>query len=517
MGNKTFFLKYKRSLEKLFSFPIIQRIGRSKIALIIGLVLIVAWQSSFIASRNSLSDKYANRAASAISFEKKFVYFYYYLGLFPVATEMEKLDYSREGAEKLAQENGSALLTEYKSTIRWGDWGQMYLYLPYAYWKGSPEYLDLRPATAGFFVFSLLLLYAAFWRCRLTVPGAILVLFAGSNPFQLFEAFRNENVFSISISLFLLTLAVNLPFIFNKRMTLLNMIVRVCLTAFLIAFLQQMRTGVQILLVSAAFIYLISERLLFWRRIILVFALFLCYWGALNMFKSYFLYKFQQADKFVAEHHGHVYTGPRDFTHRIWHSVFMGFSDFDKNFYWDDRFGVLCVLPYLEEVNNVKYPPYGVNGQWGFDDFYYDEAKKFPVEGQQLPNYSAVMKKITLSIIKENPLWYVEILSSRLWRFILQTTPLRVAFGKYYATIPFSGIFVVPLMFIFLWLKNRKLAVLLMASFPLAGTMILVYSGKGTPYYNCYHLICAALIACFAIEAGLRFCVKRRTKRAGHS
>ena len=37
-------------------------------------------------------------------------------------------------------------------------------------------------------------LYAAFWRLRKPLLGVLLVLLLGSDPFQVFEVYRNNNV-----------------------------------------------------------------------------------------------------------------------------------------------------------------------------------------------------------------------------------------------------------------------------------------------------------------------------------
>ena len=101
---------------------------------------------------------------------------------------------------------------EWKHTIRVGERGKMFLYLPDAILKGEPRPpLSVRPLHGALFVFALCAVFSAFWWARLPLLGAALAAFAGSNPFQLYEVYRNANVFGWPMTTGLLSLALAVP------------------------------------------------------------------------------------------------------------------------------------------------------------------------------------------------------------------------------------------------------------------------------------------------------------------
>ena len=109
--------------------------------LFIFIVFVISWQSLFILNRGVASADYGRKDASGFShnFAKHFTYFYYYLGLFPVATTYQPLNYSLEGAKNNLEQHGDSLLMEWGHWSRLGENTRIMLYLPDAWINGSPE------------------------------------------------------------------------------------------------------------------------------------------------------------------------------------------------------------------------------------------------------------------------------------------------------------------------------------------------------------------------------------------
>lgn len=112
------------------------------VLLIAGVLAIVQWQRVFYRHRfpeATLASPYVLQASGGIfGWQQDFVYFLYYLNLFPVATVTEQpLEYSREGAQRIFSTQGGSLVMDRYWTIRYGDLLKTYLYLPDAYMKGT--------------------------------------------------------------------------------------------------------------------------------------------------------------------------------------------------------------------------------------------------------------------------------------------------------------------------------------------------------------------------------------------
>src|SRR5207253_7015123 len=109
-----------------------------------------------------------------------------------VAQEPDRLTYDREAARQLLATRGQTLVMEWGHTIRTGGFLETYLFLPDAWRLHSPRRAEVRMTNGLGFLLGLLALYASGWYSRTPVFGVILVALLGSNPFQLFEAYRRE-------------------------------------------------------------------------------------------------------------------------------------------------------------------------------------------------------------------------------------------------------------------------------------------------------------------------------------
>jgi hypothetical protein len=76
-----------RALRFALIRPFGPRGKRSLRTLLLAFAAIVVWQSSFSLQGAKLDDKYQNTASSGVHADYLFVYFYWYLGLFPVMSD----------------------------------------------------------------------------------------------------------------------------------------------------------------------------------------------------------------------------------------------------------------------------------------------------------------------------------------------------------------------------------------------------------------------------------------------
>ena len=60
-----------------------------------------------------------------------------------------------------------------------------------------------------------------------------------------------------------------------------------------------------------------------------------------------------------------------------------------------------------------------------------------------------------------------------------------------------------PVLGLLVWARSWMLAKLVCFSLPLSLTAVLIYSGNGTCFYSCYHLLVAAVVAAVGVELAL--------------
>ena len=431
--------------------PFLGRRPRRLLVLLAGLVAIVGWQWTFVVQRAHLDRSFPLEASSGLNAEHRFVYFFYYLGLYPVTSVEGHRDFlgergydrfSREAAERVIRERGESLLMEWKHTIRVGERGKMFLYLPDAILKGKPRPpLSVRPLHAAVFTLALGAVFSAFWWARLPLLGAVLTLLVGSHPFQVFEVYGNKNVFGWPITTSLLVLALSVPFLRSRRRPLFPLVAPAAAIGALVATIGQVRSEPATIIVSAllACVFLTGARAS--ARLALAATVLGAFFAVSTAWRLWFDFKFAQARSVVAAAGGHPYDGPRDMTHAIWHPIWCGLGDFDTThgYAWADTAAAGYAHPILRDVYGVPVPEWNPES-WGYYDAFWDPGRRYYKMPYEMPHYSEVLRDKVLSDIAEDPGWYAGILGRRAWRLLTETAPLRVAVGAAYVTLPWSGL-----------------------------------------------------------------------------
>ena len=119
-----------------------------------------------------------------------FPYFYYFdqlpVGAIGVGRQPEP--FTQEAARALIQRSGSLFRNDFSNpcnTARYGDLAKIFLFWPAAFLRGDPLPPTVLPATALLFVAGLVAVLIGFWRAGYAILGLLIVLFVGSNPFQI--------------------------------------------------------------------------------------------------------------------------------------------------------------------------------------------------------------------------------------------------------------------------------------------------------------------------------------------
>lgn len=486
------------------------------IFLIVGLIIISIWQYSFFAKSYKLDKSIILTSSVGRTQEVSFVYFYYYLGLYPVALENDDYHvYSEEGARKIFVERSDELVMEKDFTIRFGDLGKMLWYLPSAYFNGAPINLMMFHSNVILFVAGLMAAFIAFWYIRQPLLGTLIVLLVGSNPFQLYEIYFRDKIFGVPISTALIVLAFHLPLLTNRRRSKYYLFLLPILTGIFLGTIRQIRSEPALIIVSAAFSYMVISRTRWRIKGLLVFLLALSFFITNNGWKSYFNRKIEEAFQAVKVVGGNPYTGPRDLHHGIWHPIWCGLGDFDEKYgyEWRDGAGVEYAHPILKEKYNIDLPALD-SSKWGanvrgtaidrtrvFFKEYWDKDKKYYKTVYGIPEYTEIIRDKIIHDITHDPLWYAGIILRRIGRVILETTPVRLSLGRWWITLfPLSGILLFPVLALLIASRNWTLLKIVCFSFPLSFVSILIYSGHGTTNYSCYHLFVVAICIAWLVE-----------------
>lgn len=471
--------------------------------LIVVSILTVAWQATLWISRSHLDATYEIGGASGTSPElNSYIYFYYYENLFPITTldllfsELPDASYSAEAAEQILVNQPDVLRMDNKYRIRTGDLGRVMLLLPHAWLTGDPADTDVRFTLAPLFVVSLLMVLVSFWMNDYFYIGALIVLFVGSHPTQIYETYGREQVFSLPISTMLVMLSLYLPLLLKRRVSVHYALGLVVVSGILLGTVRQVRAEAVLPILSALLALALAAQFRLWTRGLLIALLIGAFWLTSKGWQSYFQFKFNQAYDVVEEVGGYPLAMGSGY-HVFWHPLYTGLGDFgdDRGFHWVDESVEAKILPKMDEADLV-YDRLSGDGS----------IYRKPV--WLLPEYEETVKQEFLAEIRGHPLWYVGVLFKRLAIALIALAPITLAFGPVSVSIPFllTGI---PTLFIaYVMVRNRAwiwLRVILF-TLPLMLTPLMIYALDGFTFYALYpHLEMSLVLAAGILYVFNRF------------
>jgi hypothetical protein len=503
-----------RRLRVALRRPLARRAPRRISVLVAGLLAIALWQAVFAFRPALVPITHRDTAAIGLKNQGPMVYFFYYLGLYPVASTAPGLEMSKAGARKALATGGSALVMEVASpafgALRIGDHGRILLYLPVALWRGSPANPTVIPTNAVAFVLALMALFGAFWAIGRPVLGGLLVALLGSNPYALFEIYRHENVFGWPITAAILVLAAYLPLMDPAGPRGRAIWAAPVGVGLLLGTLHHVRSEAVAVLGTALLVTWFATRLPRPRRLALGAALVVTFVACSGAWRAYFTHKIKRAHDVVEAAGGapHPFAKNPEIHHNFWMALWDGLGDFDKKYgyAWDDRKANAYAMKTLEQRYG-KQPRW--DGTWGLIDTHHDAKKRYPVLPFELPHYTEVMREKVLSDIRRDPGWYAEIVARRLGHVLTVTTPATLRAGGQAIAIGFAGLLFLPALALFGYARNRFYVLLLLFMLPLSLPAVLVFAKQGMTFAGVYHLFgLAALLA--ALAANLRWWWGRR-------
>ena len=482
-----------------------------------GLLALVVWQ--VLLFRMPWGETYPFRASSGMSEQDKFVYFLYYTNTFPIAStknglnyefyytkapvarQPNTLEYSASAAQRVLRDEGKTLVMEWGHALRSGQLLSAYLYLPDAWRLGSPQFAEVRMTHGALFVAGLASVYLMSWWVGLPVFGVVFVLLVGSNPFQLYEAYRHENVFSWPITSFCFMLALALPLLAGKRMSVGYAAVAAVVAGVFAATANQIRPE-PVMLLGGIVLALLGAGSLSWRARLLTVTLLMATAGlGLRAWDRYFDHKFDQAARIVSAAGGHVLSGTPHY-HAFWHAIWGGLGDFDTThgYVYSDAAALTYAQPVLKARFGQDLPWWwGVKGKEEHErtaDDYFDADRLYYRIPFRTPHYEDVMRDKVLGDIRHNPAWYAGILGRRVVAMLTNTTRPQITLSPASRVpLPFSGLLVGPLALAFCAFRRWTDLKILAFSFALSLPVLLVHSGRGMTDYSVFHLCALALVA----------------------
>ena len=459
-------------------------------------IAIVSWQLDFNADLPPpLGDSTMSASSGLLSDLRCFFYFYYHLGLFPVgAREVPRLGPTRQDALNFVAAHGRSLRMDFgqvQNTPRFGDYGKLFTLWPDAWLRGDPAHPSPRPFNQFLFITSLLAVWWAFWRERRVLLGTLIVLFAGSNPFQLYETFTRPNIFSLPISVTLLALAAHLPWLTGRRALDGRAWAVALISAILLATIREIRTEAVIVALALPATYL-AMRAPLTQRLLLIGA-FVVAWAAIgHTWTWYWSRGFQRSAQYVSRAGGQVFTGRHGYNHALWHAVYCGLGDYggDRGFAWDDRAAYRWATTRDAQTNPHPLP-------YHYKDGYYLEETYDGVNHiapTDLPEYNRLVRDRVVSAIRSDPLWYARILIQRAGAILGGATPAALSIGV--ARIGLSGVgwALIPIVLLLVLLQRSFELGLIAFTLPLSAVALLVYSGRGMANYGIAHLVAFAVV-----------------------
>ncbi|GAB5506736.1 MAG: hypothetical protein Rhirs2KO_18990 [Rhizobiaceae bacterium] len=444
---------------------------RARVLFVVFMLLIPVWQTWFYVSRAALDTSYVNSVSAGVDWNGQFPFLYHF-GVLPVrflspppGSEQQLLTEERMGELLAVDPSNVTSVTNVEKLAA-------YLHYVGIWLGGDPGSPQFGPGNLVIFSLALMAIGAALWWAQLPLLALFTVVLAGSNPYQLVEAYVNNNAFSWPITGALFYAALCIPFVAAHKPPVWMLISCVLLIAAMASGMH-FRSETVPGLMPALVAILIAPHMRFPFRIAMVaaavagFILVNIGWGA------FFSAKHEQAMEFVAERGGQVVAEEVEATHPFWLPVWAGLGDFDEKygFLWDDRV-----------AHAYGMPIYAATGA----------------------SLSEVLRNDVVDHIIADPVWYARILLNRAWRVLSDSTPPTIGVGPYQLEIGLPQVVLGPIVILVALLAlgslQRLPIIYLFSSTATAATPILITSDFGAAYYSIVHLFALALGICILVE-----------------
>jgi hypothetical protein len=456
--------------------------------------VIAVWQFSFNSASPDLRRPYAMTASMGMCQDAPyFFYFFHHFGVFPVgALEVPRLGPSKQAASDFVANHGNRLTMDFgwpTNTPRFGDYAKLFLFYPDLLLRGDPGHASAIPFNEMLFIVALLAVFWAFWLEGYGLLGVLIVVLAGSNPFQLVETYGRGNIFSIPISVALLALAAHLRFLTGRKGVDALAWTIAIVSGVALATFREIRIEAGLIAASVLVTYLLVRAPLP-RRLLL--ATVFVFTSALTAqaWSTYWAGKFAQAERFVARAGGQVFHARQGTHHALWHAIYCGLGDYgaDRGYAWDDRAAFRWATT-RDPATNPNPIPYHYTSGYYLEETYDGVNHIAPTD---LPAYNRLVRARVLGEIRQHPQWYARILLQRAVAILRDATPASLSLGSLTVSIPGAGWLLIPVLAFALWRRRFFHAMLILFVLPLSAVAMIVYSTKGMTFYGISHLVAVA-------------------------
>ena len=466
--------------------------------LFLAITFIVLWQGLIFTHRDEIPSTYRIGNTGLVQQAAiPFLYFYYHFGIFPAAVAGIPA-FLKEGispAEVLAGLGGK-LRNEFNDAIGFaglGDYARIFLFYPSLWLGAAIKDASVIPATAALFLLSLILLVLAFSKQNRLAQGVAIVVLVGSSSFQTGETYAHGNVFSLTITISLLVLALNLEFF--ELVTRLGRrgLAIAAGTGLLLGCAREIRPEPMLIIFSLVILYGTMQGPTRRHRALLVLALLGSFAFTGLGWKTYFEAKRAQAIEFVREHGGVPDPNPAETHHPSYHAFFCGLGDFgqDRGYAWDDMVAFDYGLKRMHEQGMTDL----VHTDLGRYRHKSLASEPYYLKPTCMPEYNAALLAKIKTDVLGSPLWFGNILLKRIGRIFSDSTPLQLNVVFTVLELPLRLWLIIPILILFFFRRRFfEIKVILFFS-TLSVVPFVLYSGAGTTYYQIAHLVGAGLLA----------------------
>jgi len=354
------------------------------------LALLLLWQSSIYANRELLTDTYSIRGTVGggghhLAGFREFAEAFKRTGLYPLTSD--------------------GLAMEVHDTYRMGDRGKMYL-LWFDSFFSDKNWGYVR-ASSLFFIFALGVYFSAlFWRGHeffATVSTALI----GSSSFQLYETYRNENIFSWPISTTILMMGINAFALDGKieRLTWRHLVLAL-VSGILLGLIKQVRTEPVLAgaAVAAAYLFLTALSLRF--RIALAGTLLAGFFLSSTLSTRALDELYERTEAEVVQNGGTPFSGYRRQSHLVWHPIFCGLGDYAEGlgYRWDDYAAYAYALPILREKEPGLWPEFdGGLVSKKLDDYFIHSDTRYKKKLEDRDDYEPILREKIVRDLMTHP------------------------------------------------------------------------------------------------------------------
>ena len=460
---------------------------KKKYNFIFGLVIILFFSTlnnSFDLNRNNFYQSQGE--AGMYKNENQFFYFNYYLDLFPLKSKVNPtIDELNKKAAKKKLQDVKNLIMEENHTIRFGGFFSHYLYYFDAFIFDNILNPELKVFNIIFYNFSLLLLFFGFHLNQNTKLGFIFCFLMISNPFQVFEVYKHENIFGLMISLTILmgSFFLILKSLERNKKFLFFLTLYIILLVIILNFFYFVRSNVVIFVIP----FLISIFFLNIKMNIKITSLLFIILSLNTMnylFSNSIDNKINKTKEMLKLQNGKYLDVPYEI-HEKYFPLYVGIGEYKNNLdvgFWDDYVG----NKFLLDSENIDV---SIIMSKKSNNFYNLHPVGF------VDNFDNYFKTEILRLFKSEPFFFVELLFNRLTTSINNLTPITLNFvigSIYIENKVISKILLLIYFFVLIyWIKEKKMTEIYLS---ILFSTCLIYSllfppSLGLSYYIISHIL----------------------------